>query len=120
MNGLSMASIDAAWWPYLFILIAGGLATEVWRWIGVIAGDRLRDDSEILIWTKCVATALIAAVIGKLVVSPTGSLETVPLLLRVAAGLAGWLAFRLAGSRVLVGVLTGEALLVGGQLAFGG
>jgi predicted branched-subunit amino acid permease len=24
---------SAAWWPYLFILIAGTLATEVWRWL---------------------------------------------------------------------------------------
>lgn len=33
------------WWAYAFIAIAGWLATDIWRWLGVIAGNKLRDDS---------------------------------------------------------------------------
>ena len=73
---LTFDAIDAAWWPFLFILLAGGLATDIWRWLGVLAGHRLRDDSEALIWVRAVATALVAGVIGKLVLFPTGALAT--------------------------------------------
>lgn len=44
------------WWAYAFIAIAGWLATDIWRWLGVLAGNRLRDDSEALNWVRAVAT----------------------------------------------------------------
>lgn len=64
------------WWaPYLFIAIAGWLATDLWRWLGVLAGNRLKEDSEALYWVRAVATALVMAVTAKLIVFPTGTLE---------------------------------------------
>jgi hypothetical protein len=107
----------APWWPYLFILVAGGLATDVWRWIGVLAGGRLREDSELLVWVRAVATALVAGVISRLILFPAGALAEAPLVLRVAAAALGWLAFWAAKKRILVGVLTAEAVLIGGWLA---
>ena len=60
------------WWaPYLFIAIAGWLATDLWRWLGVLAGNRLKEDSEALHWVRAVATALVMAVTAKLIVFPT-------------------------------------------------
>jgi hypothetical protein len=26
-----------AWWPYIFIAVAGWLATDLWRWLGVFS-----------------------------------------------------------------------------------
>jgi hypothetical protein len=111
---MTFDAIDAAWWPYLFILIAGGLATDIWRWLGVLAGNRLRDDSEALIWVRAVATALVASVIGKLILFPTGALAAAPLLVRLAAAAAGFAAFAAARQSVLVGVITGEVVLIAG------
>lgn len=111
---LSFDSLQYSWWPYLFILVAGSLATEVWRWLGVIAGGTLREDSEALVWVKAVATALVAGVVGQLVVFPAGELAATPLALRVAAAGLGWLAFWFARKSVLVGTLTGEAVLLVG------
>ena len=108
----------AAWWPYLFIFIAGSLATDVWRWIGVLAGNRLRNDSEALRWIRAVATALIAAVIGKMVVFPSGSAAEIPMVLRLAAAAGGWTAFMLVRRNILVGVAVGELILLGGALLF--
>ncbi len=116
---LTFDSIASPWWPYLFILIAGWLATDIWRWIGVLAGNRLRDDSEALIWVKSVATALVAGVIGKLILFPDGPLAEAPIFLRVAAASIGWVAFLVAKQRVYVGVLTAEAVLIGGWLITG-
>jgi hypothetical protein len=116
---LTFDSLEAAWWPYLFIVIAGALATEVWRWLGLVAGGVLREDSEALIWVKAVATALVAAVVGQLIVFPSGELAATPAWLRVAAAGLGWLAFWLARKSILVGVLAAEAVLLVGWLLTG-
>jgi hypothetical protein len=111
---LTFDSFQAAWWPYLFVLIAGTLATEMWRWLGVIAGGALREDSQALIWIKAVATALVASVVGQLILFPSGELAATPVLLRITAAALGWLAFWLARKSVLIGVATAEAVLLGG------
>ena len=111
---LTFDSFESAWWPYLFILLAGTLATDVWRWLGVLIGGSLPEESEALTWVKAVATALVAGVVGQLIVFPTGELAATPLALRMAAAGFGWLAFWFARKSVLVGVLTGEAILLGG------
>ena len=111
---LTFHSLEAGWWPYVFIFVAGVLATEIWRWLGVAAGDALREDSQALIMVKACATALVAAVVGQLTLFPAGELAATPAWLRVAAAALGWLAFLLARKSVLVGVLTAEAVLFGG------
>ncbi|WP_112830152.1 AzlD domain-containing protein [Rhizobium cremeum] len=99
------------WWPYVVILVAGWLATDIWRWLGVVAGNRLAEGSEALLWVRAVATALVMAVTSKLIVFPTGSLEHTPLWMRLGAAGIGFLAFLLAGERVVVGVVVSLALL---------
>ena len=102
------------WWPYLFILLAGILPTEVWRWIGVVASGRLREDSPRFALVRAIATALVAAVIARMVISPTGSLAEAPLVLRLTAVALGFAALELSGRRIWVGILVGEAALLGG------
>ncbi len=109
----------AEWWPYIFILVAGWLATDFWRWMGVLAGSRLNEDSEALHWVRAVATALVMAVTAKLIVFPTGSLEASPLWLRLGAAVLGFGAFLASGQKVLVGVLTSLALLAAGLYLLG-
>ncbi|MXN64144.1 AzlD domain-containing protein [Stappia sp. GBMRC 2046] len=98
------------------IVVAGWLATDIWRWLGVIVGNRLREDSEILIWVRAVATALVAGVISRLILFPTGALASSPLALRIAAAVIGFVAFLYFKQRVVVGVLVAEAALVVGWL----
>ncbi len=105
------------WWPYVFIAIAGWLATDIWRWLGVLLGNRLVEDSVAMIWVRAVATALVAAVIARLILYPTGALEATPTALRVTAAAIGFAAFLVTGRRVVVGVLVSEAVLLAGQLA---
>ncbi|CAN7517551.1 AzlD domain-containing protein [Pararhizobium sp. LjRoot238] len=107
------------WWAYVFIAIAGWLATDIWRWLGVLAGNRLREDSEALNWVRAVATALVAAVIAKLVLYPTGVLEQSPLWLRFGSVVAGATAFFVARQRPAVGIATAIAVLAVGLYALG-
>lgn len=106
----------ADYWPFILILVAGWLATDLWRWLGVLAGNRLQEGSEALNWVRAVATALVMAVTAKLVVFPTGVLESSPLWLRLAASGLGFAAFLLAGQRVLVGVVVPLVILGAGLL----
>ncbi|TCN25817.1 AzlD domain-containing protein [Sinorhizobium americanum] len=102
------------WWAYAFIAIAGWLATDLWRWLGVLAGKRLRDDSEALNWVRAVATALVAAVIAKLILYPTGVLAQSPLWLRLGAVVLGAVAFFLARQRPAVGIAAAIFTLASG------
>ncbi|MCF1502759.1 AzlD domain-containing protein [Afifella sp. H1R] len=104
--------------PYLFILIAGTCATDIWRWLGVLVGARLKEESDLLLWVRAVATALVAGVIGNLIVSPSGALSDVPLLIRLGAGAFGYVAFWFGRKSVLVGVLAAEAALLGAAWVF--
>ena len=61
------------------------------------------------------ATALVAAVIGNLVVFPSGALAETALLLRVAAAVLGFAAYLLFAKKVLVGILMSEAVLAAGM-----
>jgi branched-subunit amino acid transport protein len=107
-------AFGAWWWPYLFILIAGWLATDMWRFLGVYIGGRLSEESGLLVLVRCVATALVAAVIGNLIIFPGGSVAAMPIALRLAAVVAGFAAYLGSGKRVLVGIVAGEAVLLGG------
>lgn len=107
---------DAWWWTYLVIALAGWLATDIWRWLGVVAGNRLDEDSEGLQWVRAVATALVMAVTAKLVVFPTGTIADSPLWLRAGSVALGFTAFLLAGQRVIVCVVVALAALLAGLL----
>jgi hypothetical protein len=111
---MTFQAIDTWWWPYLFILVAGWAATDSWRFLGVYFGGRMTEDSPVLVLVRSVATALVAAVIGNLVVFPSGALADVPLLLRVAAVAAGFAAYLYLRRSVLLSIVVAEAILLCG------
>ena len=106
-------------WPYVFIAVAGWLATDIWRWLGVLAGNRLDENSETLTWVKAVATALVAAVIAKLILYPTGTLEASPLWLRIGAVAAGAVAFFISGRRQVLAIVVSIGTLAAGLALLG-
>lgn len=113
---MSFTAYDGWWWPYLFILIAGWLATDSWRFIGVYFGGWLDETSEILVAVRAVATALVAAVIGNLIVFPSGALADAPLLLRIGAVAAGFAAYLGVRRSMVAGIVVSEIVLVAGLL----
>lgn len=115
---MTFNSLDAWWWPFVFILVAGWLATDLWRFLGVYFGGRISDNSDLLVLVRAVATALVAAVIGNLVVFPSGALAGIALWLRLGATALGFVAYLALGRRVLVGILVAE-LALGSGIALG-
>lgn len=104
------------WWPYLFILIAGWAATDSWRVFGVFIGDRISEDSDAMVLVRTIATALVAAVIGNLIVFPGGALADTSLLLRLGAAAAGFVAYLVRRQSMLAGIVVAEVVLIGGML----
>lgn len=102
------------YWTYIVIIFAGFIATDLWRWMGVLIGNKLREDSEALYWVKAVATSLVMAVTAKLIVFPAGSLADSPLWLRLAAASIGFAVFLAAGRKVAIGVAVPMVILVAG------
>jgi branched-subunit amino acid transport protein len=96
----------------LVVVLVGFLPNELWRVLGVLFGRRIDENSVWMQWVRAVATALLAAVVARLLLVPSGALVALPLWLRigaVASGIAGFLVLRRS---VLAGVLTAEAVLV--------
>jgi len=61
MTGLAELS------PYLVLILVGFLPNEIWRVFGLVLARGLNEDSELVVWSRAVATAILAGVIAKLV-----------------------------------------------------
>ncbi|MGB0682133.1 MAG: AzlD domain-containing protein [Magnetovibrionaceae bacterium] len=64
-------------------LAVGALATYAWRAIGVALGQRVKVNSPVLDWVGCVAIALIAGLVARMILLPNGPLVDTPLELRL-------------------------------------
>ncbi len=107
-----MMNLDDGLGGYGIILLAGVLMTEMWRWLGVLVGNRLSVDGPIFLWVRAVATALVAAMVSRMLLYPAGQLAAVPWTWRAGAFLAG-IAFYFAARRNLgAGVLGGATVLL--------
>ncbi|KAB2883697.1 MAG: AzlD domain-containing protein [Pseudorhodoplanes sp.] len=109
-----MNALSGELWPYVVLALVGFLPNEIWRALGFFAARGLDEGSEMLVWVRAVATAVLAAVIAKLTIFAPGALAGVPLALRLAAVGCGVLAFHAVRRSVLAGVAIGEIVLIGG------
>ena len=105
--------------PYVTLALVGFLPNEIWRLFGVVVARGLNEGSELLVWVRAVATAILAGIISQLVLMPPGALANVPFVLRVTAIVVGFLAFVLARRSIFIGVLTGEVVLVATTFTWG-
>ncbi len=113
-----MSAIIGELWPYFMLVLVGYLPNEVWRVLGLVLARGLNEDSEIVVWARAVATAILAGVIAKLILFSTGALATIPLGVRVSAAVCGFLVFLAIKRSVFAGVVAGELLLIlGGYLS---
>lgn len=103
----------------VLLLFAGVLSNEVWRVMGLVIGGKIDERAEILVWVRAVAAAILAGVIAQLLISPPGALATVPLYVRIAAAVIGFVAYRMVRKSVIAGVLTGEVVIIAGKWFFG-
>src|SRR5260370_535643 len=99
----------------LVLLIAGFLPNEIWRVLGLWLGGGVNEGSELLVWVRAVATAILAGVIAQILVQPPGALASVPDWLRYTAVAAGLAAFLMTRRSTLAGVVCGEFVMLAGK-----
>jgi branched-subunit amino acid transport protein len=116
---LAATALPDGMWGYLILLGMALIFHEPWRWLGMLLGRSLHVDSPVFIWVRAVATALIAALIMRLVLFPAGGLAALSPGLRVGAFGVGLAVFVLGGRNMAVGVVAGALALVLGALMFG-
>src|SRR5262249_29870880 len=92
-RGAAMSAVPSELWPYLALILVGFLPNEGWGWLGLLVARGLDEDSEIVLWARGVATAILAAVMAQLIATNSGVLATTPLAVRIGATAAGILAF---------------------------
>ena len=105
--------------PYLALILVGFLPNEVWRVLGLVLVRGLDEDSQIIVWVRAVATAILAGVMAQLIMTTTGALAAIPLFVRIGAAALGFAAFLVARRSVFVGVLVGEMIFLAGAWMYG-
>lgn len=100
---------------YLIILLVGSLATDIWRWAGALIGARIDADSETLKWVRAVSNALVAGLVGRMLIFPAGALAASPLSLRLGAFAIGIVAYVATGKNFAIGVFAGFLALIAAQ-----
>ena len=101
------------------VVILSGLATYVWRALGVAIAGRMSPDSEAFRLFTCVAYAMLAGLIARMIILPVGVLAETPLSYRLIAVGAAVAVFFATRRNLALGAATGVAVF-GVLISFAG
>src|ERR1700753_1937428 len=110
-----MSGFIGDWHALMILMIAGVFPNQIWRMLGLMLGSGIDEGSELLVWVRAVATAILAGVIAQILVQPPGALATVPDWLRYAAVAIGFATFMATRRSTLAGVICGETVMLAGH-----
>lgn len=97
---------------YVLLVLASAVGTYLWRGLGVAVSSRLAPASEIFAWVGCVAFAMLAGLVSRIVLIPSGPLEQTVLWQRLAAiGISLVVYLVVTKKNLFAGVLTSAAVL---------
>jgi branched-subunit amino acid transport protein len=94
------------------LVVACGLATYLWRGLGMLVSGRVSMDSEFFIWAGCVAYALIAGLAVRILLLPTGTLAATPLPERLVACAIALVVYFVFRRNLFMGIAAGFVALV--------
>lgn len=94
------------------LVVACGLATYLWRGLGMLVSSRVSLDSEFFVWAGCVAYALIAGLAVRILLLPTGTLAATPLSARVVACVIALVVYFVFRRNLFAGIAAGFLALV--------
>lgn len=102
--------------PFIYAALAAlgaaALVTYFWRWLGVLLAGRLRADSPVVGWIACIAYAMLAGLIARIIILPIGPLATTSLPARLGATAIALALFYLTRRNLIAGVAAGGVALV--------
>ena len=89
------------------------VGTFMWRALGVAVANHIDISSDLFEWFNCVAYAMLAGLISRIILIPSGSLETTLLFDRVTAMVIGFIIFVIFKKNILRGTLTAFLIFLG-------
>jgi len=112
--------LAGGWASYLWLFIAGFMVTAPWRAMGVYLARNLDIESELFKWVRAVSIALVAGLVARMVIFPSGALRSVASPLRLGAFLGGVAVYYVARRSFGLGILAAALLLLAGQVLLSG
>lgn len=98
---------------FTWLVVLCGVVTYAWRGAGVALARGLNVEGEVFRWVSCVAFAMIAGLMARIVLMPTGQLADTGLVERLLATACALAAFFLLTRRNLfAGVAAGALAIV--------
>jgi len=92
----------------IWIAVAlGFVGTFMWRVLGVAIETKVRQDSPLFIWIGCVAYAMVAGLMARVMLMPGGDMTLEPIGWRLGAFLVGLTVWYWRGKSVPLGLLAG-------------
>ena len=88
------------------------LGTFVWRMLGTMVAAHIDPESAAFHWLSCVAYAMLAGLIARILLLPIGILATTPTFDRAVAMMAGFALFFLLRRHVFAGTLAAFAVML--------
>ena len=67
----------------ILVILVTSLATYLSRFLGVVSSEKMDIKSKFFRWFNCIAYAILAALIARMVVFPAGVLAESPILIRL-------------------------------------
>lgn len=94
------------------LIVACAAGTYVWRGAGVALSGRMSVHSELFKWAACVAYAMIAGLVARMIIVPGGIVQQTLLYERVIACAVALSAFHLTRRNHFLAVGSGVAVLI--------
>ena len=94
------------------LVVASALGTYAWRGLGVLLSGRIKVNSELFNWVACVAYAMVAGLISRIVLMPGGMLAETALAERLIACAAALVAYYASRRNLFLGVGAGVAAIM--------
>ena len=66
----------------LIVIIVTSIATYLSRFLGVLSSEKIKETSKIFRWFNCLAYSTLAALIARIVIFPSGTLNEADYLIR--------------------------------------
>lgn len=104
-------SAVSEYWPWVMLALVA-LVTYGWRGVGVALSGRIDPNGAAIRWVGCVAYALLAGLIARMIVLPQGPLQDTALTDRLAAAAIALVIFLLTRRSMVAGVFGGAGALV--------
>ena len=95
----------------ILVILVTSLATYLSRFLGVISSEKMEVKSKIFRWFNCIAYAILAALIARIVIFPVGVLGEVELWIRLIVVIISIILFLLSKNNLVYPTILSAILL---------